>query len=85
MSMDRWKRADEIGSLARVVVVGRPGLEFDGRLAKSHPAEGAVYVEGPMVDVSATAIRDRVQAEKSTTGLVPDSVADYIAANELYR
>jgi len=85
MSMDRWKRADEIGSLARVVMVGRPGLEFDGRLAKSHPAEGAVYVEGPMVDVSATAIRDRVQAEKSITGLVPDSVADYIAANELYR
>jgi nicotinic acid mononucleotide adenylyltransferase len=38
-----------------------------------------------MVDVSATAIRDRVQAEKSITGLVPDSVADYIAANELYR
>lgn len=86
MSMDRWKRAGEIVSLARVVVVGRPGLEFDGgSLAKSHPARGAVYVEGPMVDVSATAIREQVQGGKSIAGLVPGSVANYVAANGLYR
>ena len=86
MSMDGWKRAETIGSLARIVAVGRPGLAFDGwSLAESHPARGAVYVEGPMVDVSATEIRDQVRADKSIAGLVPDRVADYIEANGLYR
>ena len=86
MSMDRWKRAETIVSLARVVVVGRPGLAFDGRsLAKTHPARGAVYVEGPMADVSATSIRDLVRADKSIAGLVPGEVADYIESNGIYR
>ncbi|MCZ6538330.1 MAG: nicotinate-nucleotide adenylyltransferase [Chloroflexi bacterium] len=84
--MDRWNRAGTIVSLARVTVIGRPGMEFDeGSLEKSHPASGAVYVEGPMIDVSATAIRDLVRAGKPLTGLVPDPVANYIEANGLYR
>ena len=86
MSMDRWKRAEAVVSLARVVVVGRPGVEFDGQsLAESHPASGAVYVEGPMVGVSATVIRGLVQAGKSITGSVPGPVGSYIEAEGLYR
>ena len=86
MSMDRWKRAEAVVSLARVVVVGRPGVEFDGQsFAESHPASGAVYVEGPMVGVSATVIRGLVQAGKSITGSVPGPVGSYIEAEGLYR
>ena len=86
MTMDRWKSAEKIVSLARVVVVGRPGLEFDGRsLAELHPARGAVYVEGPMDDVSATAIRRLVRAGEPIAGRVPGKVASYIASQDLYR
>lgn len=86
LSMDRWKGGETIGTLARVVVIGRPGLEFGARsLDKSHPARGAVYVEGPMVDVSATAIRGLVRAERPIAGLVTDQVAKYIEAKGLYR
>jgi nicotinate-nucleotide adenylyltransferase len=86
LSMDRWRGAETIASLARVVVVGRPGITFDGQsLAKSHPARGAEYVEGPMVDVSATAIRGRIRAGSPVTGLVPDQVAGYIETKGLYR
>ena len=86
MTMDRWKNSEKIRTLARVVVVGRPGTAFDGRsLAESHPARGAVYVEGPMTDVSATAIRGLVRAGRSITGLVPDGVAEWIESQGLYR
>ncbi len=86
LSMDRWKSGKTIGTLARVVVIGRPGLEFGARsLDKSHPARGAVYVEGPMIDVSATAIRGLVRAEGPIAGLVTDQVARYIEAKGLYR
>ena len=86
VTMDRWKSAEKIASLARVVVVGRPGLEFDGRsLSRSHPARGAVYVEGPMADVSATAIRRLVRAGEPIAGRVPAKVASYIEAQGLYH
>lgn len=86
MTMDSWDRAGLIASLARVVVIGRPGLEFDGRsLGEFHPAYGAEYVDGPMVDISATAIRGLVRAGVPIAGLVPEPVAEYIAAQGLYH
>lgn len=86
LSMDRWRSADQIVSLANIVAVGRPGTELDvASLDDSHPAKGAEYVEGPMVDVSATAVRDRLRAGESVDGLVAGLVAEYIEANGLYR
>lgn len=89
LSMGRWYRAEKIASLARVVVVGRPGSALpafeSAPPAHSHPAKGAVYVEGPMVDVSATEVRELVRAGRSIASLVPAMVADYIGANGLYR
>ena len=86
LSMHRWDSAEAITSLARGVVVGRPGVKFDGRsLPESHPARGAEYVEGPMADVSANAIRDRVRGGDSLVGYVPQSVASYIEDEGLYR
>ena len=42
------------------------------------------FVDGPLVDVSASVIRDRVRAGASIEGLVPPAVADYIRAHRLY-
>ncbi|MDA1279213.1 MAG: nicotinate-nucleotide adenylyltransferase [Chloroflexi bacterium] len=85
LAMDRWKRAEEISALARIVVVGRPGLVFENEtLDDTHPARGAMYVEGPMVDVSATDIRGLLQSTGSISGLVADSVEDYINTNGFY-
>lgn len=89
LSLDRWHHAEKIGSLARVVVVGRPGIALPAfehaSPAHSHPAKGAVYVEGPMVDVSATAVRDLAREGRSIASLVPAMVANYIGTNGLYR
>jgi nicotinate-nucleotide adenylyltransferase len=86
LSMDRWKDAEQIGQLARIAVVGRPGEDFSiESLDESHPASGARYVEGPMVDVSATLVRERLTNEQSVEELIPATVAQYIEEHGLYR
>ena len=85
-SMDRWKDAEMIGSLAKIVAVGRPGQAFAiESLDDSHPASGAEYVEGPMIDVSATRVRDLLSAGKAINELVAEPVVEYIEKQGLYR
>jgi nicotinate-nucleotide adenylyltransferase len=85
-SMDRWKSADQINALAKIVVVARPGQPFDtGTLDKSHPASGAEYVEGPMIDVSATRVREFIKVGRPIDDLVAATVVEYIEKRGLYR
>jgi len=85
-SMDRWKDAEIIGQLATIVAVGRPGQALTlSDLPGSHPAAGAEYVEGPMIDISATRVRERLATGDPIDDLVSDSVVEYIEAHDLYR
>jgi Nicotinic acid mononucleotide adenylyltransferase len=64
--------------LARVAVFARPG----GR-----PVEGAHIwrsIPVPAIEISATAVRERVRTGRSVRYWVPDAVADYIARHRLY-
>jgi nicotinate-nucleotide adenylyltransferase len=86
LSMDGWRNGGEITTLARIVVVGRPGSSFDvGSLDESHPASGAEYVEGPMADVSATRVRGSLSAGRQVGDFVDPAVAEYIEKQGLYR
>jgi nicotinate-nucleotide adenylyltransferase len=85
-SMDRWKSSERINSLAKIVAVGRPGQPFDAQsLDKSHPASGAEYVEGPMIDVSATRVRGFLAEGRPIDELVGASIVEYIKKRGLYR
>ncbi len=85
-SMDRWRNGSEIAALAKIVVVGRPGQDFKGEaLDDSHPASGAEYVEGPMIDVSATRVRGFMEDGKAIDGFVAEAVVEYIETHGLYR
>ena len=85
-SMDRWKSSNQINDLAKIVAVGRPGQPFDIQtLDKSHPASGAEYVEGPMIDVSATRVRDFLSEGRPIDDLVAATVVEYIEKRGLYR
>ena len=84
--MNRWKDADQIGGLAKIVAVGRPGQSFaTDSLDESHPASGAEYVEGPMIDVSATLVRGFLSDELPIDEIVASEVAKYIEQRNLYR
>ena len=86
-----WRRLDEILELATVAVLPRPLAEPPdlGPLTAAIGQEGVAEilrrrVPGPLVPISATQIRRRVRAGLPIAGLVPASVAAYIAANGLY-
>ena len=69
--LPRWHEADRIPELARVEVFSRDGDPGAGRTV-------------PRVEISSTAIRARVRRGEPIRYLVPDAVADYIAAHRLY-
>jgi nicotinate-nucleotide adenylyltransferase len=86
LSMDRWKNGSKIPALAKIVAVGRPGEDFDtSSLDDSHPASGAEYLEGPMVDVSATRVRGFLAAGEPVGELITREVVGYIEQQGLYR
>jgi nicotinate-nucleotide adenylyltransferase len=83
--MSGWREPGRLFSLVEVAVAERPGealAELDVPFAG---AKGILHVTGPALAVSATAVRERVRRGLSVRYLVPDPVADYIAARGLYR
>lgn len=77
--LPQWREAEAIPALAEVVVLGREGAEGTDRPAGSRP------IPVPVIEVSATEVRRRVAAGRSIRYLVPEVVAEYIAAHGLYR
>jgi nicotinate-nucleotide adenylyltransferase len=87
-----WWRADELIAEVAVVPFERPGCRLEealaciaGRFGRARAAEvRARKLEAPLMDVSSTAVRERVRAGLSIEGLVPEAVARYIAEHGLY-
>lgn len=73
-----WKEAERLPELARIAVFGRPGSPV--------PALPWITatVEVPAINISATEVRRRARAGQSVRYWVPDAVAEYIAAHQLY-
>ncbi|MBL7140272.1 MAG: nicotinate (nicotinamide) nucleotide adenylyltransferase [Planctomycetes bacterium] len=91
-TLHTWRDIGEIFRLATVAVLPRPPIgEVD--LAPLRRAVGADAVDrllarivpAPRVPIKATEIRRRVAAGEPIDGLVPASVAAYIAERGLYR
>lgn len=90
LRMDRWERPGELKTGCKVLVIGRPGESWPNTLPESHPARDAEYLEGPMLNVSATELRAGLAAGARLAGgsgigdSVPTEVERYIRENGLY-
>ena len=84
-SLDRWKRADELREMCSLLVIGRPGEVWSADLPGSHPAANATYLEGPMLDVSATELRARLASGKDVSDSLVPQVERYIREYGLYE
>jgi len=74
----KWRDPAGIRAMAEVVVFSRAG---------ETPPEGVAdrVVTVPRIDISSTAVRERVRSGRSIRYWVPDTVARYIASQGLYR
>ena len=93
-----WREFPAVLDAAHFVVVTRPGTDVDAALARNpslaprvrtdgHGDDGGTgifFVKTDTRDVSSTMIRARLSAGRSIEDLVPQPVAAYIEANDLY-
>jgi len=82
-----WRKPEEVLRLARLVVVGRPGLDSptpEGlRLAGIDPQQAILCMQ-PTPDVAATTVRRLAATGEPLEDLVPGVVEDYIRERGLY-
>lgn len=95
LDLARWRDPAGIAALAHLAVVDRPGYaaseaERDVKLTAATARLPFLLgrwtlVDAPLIDLSATEIRQRVAAGRSIRWRVPEAVAAIIAARGLYR
>jgi nicotinate-nucleotide adenylyltransferase len=87
-SVPAWREPEAILELARLAVAERQELRREDiahRLEPLHSGDRVVFFDMPRIDISSSAIRERIAAGRSIRYLVPDRVADEIRARGLYR
>ena len=90
LTLHAWREPLEIVRLCTFVTFRRPGFPLPSPEELQLPTDVArlllaQVIDGPLVDVSSSDIRERAARGEALGGLVPRPVADYIAANSLYR
>ena len=87
-SLSSWREPEAILGLARLAVAERDGLRREDiarRLHPLHSGDRVVFFDMPRIDLSSSAIRDRVAAGRPIRYLVPDPVVEAIRSRHLYR
>lgn len=89
MDLLTWKRAEEVFVLTNFIAVMRAGFldkDFDERIkVLKHKYDlNITSFEAPLIEISSTNIRNRVQKNQSIKYLVDECVEDYIKKNNLY-
>jgi nicotinate-nucleotide adenylyltransferase len=86
--LPRWKDPSRIIRLCRLVVFPRPGYRIPDleslEVAIPGIKERVILLDKPLMDISATEIRERVLSSRSVDDLVPGPVAEYIEKHKLY-
>ena len=87
--LSNWQRWQELIALASLCVAGRDGQippANEDIAAQQAKAQGRWQdLRLPAMPVSATEVRRRIAAGEGISGLVPESIARYIAQHKLYQ
>ena len=78
----KWKNHQAILDHYGLYVYPRPNVVTE-KIRVQH--ENIHYVESPMLDISATFIRDSIKNNRSVRYLLPESVVGYIASKHFYE
>ncbi|NOX65635.1 MAG: nicotinate (nicotinamide) nucleotide adenylyltransferase [Chlorobi bacterium] len=77
---NKWKQADEILQLAKVVVLNR---RVD-KMGKDEQDERFIFIDNPIIQITSTEIRERVRKNMPIDFLVHPKVKEYIEKKNLY-
>lgn len=80
-SIEKWKNYELLLSDYDIYIYQRPG--FENNKYADNPR--ITIVDAPMLDISATFIRNAIKSGKSVRYLVPDEVFEYLENSVLYR
>jgi nicotinate-nucleotide adenylyltransferase len=87
-SLPSWREPEAVLERARLAVAERDGLRREDiaeRLEPLHPGDRVAFFDMPRIDLSSSAIRERVAAGRPIRYLVPDPVIKAIRSRRLYR
>ena len=84
-----WHHIREAMTYATFAAAARPGFaphkeKVSEELAR-HGLRNLVWVETPELDISSTAIRERIRKGEPVDTMIPKAVAEYIEQRDLYR
>lgn len=81
LSLPKWKNHEVILENHDIYVYNRPGYD-EGPLSDH---ERITYMQAPLLNLSATMVRQLIRANKSIQYLVPDAVYNYLKDSTMYR
>ncbi len=84
-SFKEWFKYESILKECKVCAIARGGDSLSDMMEFANEIGRVKVLPSEIVDISSTEIRERLARSESVTGLVPESVADYIEKNGLYR
>ncbi len=82
-----WERAEDLAAMVTLAVVSRPPTPTatgTGRPRKAPPGWRLEWVDGPLVDLSSSAVRDVLERGGPVDELVPAAVMHCIRRRNLY-
>lgn len=78
-----WKQPENLLRLSKFIIFGRPGFKVEMESGSYFSA--SQFIEAPLLEISSTQIRSRVQQNLSIRYLVPPAVEAYIESHSLYK
>lgn len=81
--MHRWHQPEQIFTIASVAIARRPGVVVPP--SANGIFTNVIWVDSPLLEISATHIRERVRQKKSIRYLVPAVVENFIIEKSLYK
>jgi len=89
MEIRAWRDSFQIMQMCKLAVYPRSGYLIDrcykeAESLKRETGVEIVFISGPIIEISSSDIRKRIEAGKSIRYLVPESVHNYIQEHSLY-